>query len=402
MESKMKSVARLSAAKLVLYAGTGFAGILLARLLGPTDYGTVAIVMSIVGILGVISDMNLSSAAVKFGSEKGARKEDYVTTAFLLRGAIGLAGLIAFTLLAKPLAARYGFPPSFLTLVALGYFLQSPMALRALWSIEHRFNLMALVEGSTGIIYFAIMILLAYFYRLNGVFYAIVVISLFIGTSSLLKITPGKFDKTCLNRMLPYSFFAMLFSLFTYVSQNYDKIILGAYVAKEQLGYYALAYKAAYFLMFVPLAVQAVVFPSFSELASKKDYRGIRRLLKKTVTSSLAYALVGALALVGIFHFLVNFFLTKYAAAGPYLPFILLPFVLDASIGSTCNVMLSGMNRIREVAAIAFTQAILMVLIGNQLVKTNGVWGVVASLWIAYTISSALYLWRVRVATAID
>lgn len=396
MESKVKSVARLSAAKLVLYLGTGLAGILIARLLGPADYGVVAIVLSITGILGVISDLNLSSAAVKFGSEEGAKKEDYVTTAFLSRFVIGLLGLLFFILASNGLAARYGFPPLFLVLVAFGYFLQSPLALRSLWNIEHRFRLLSFVEGATGVFYFVVMLVFAYVFRLAGVFYAIILISAFIGVLSFLKYRPGSFDLKCMKKMLPFGFWGMPIVLFTYIAQNFDKWFLGLYIAKEQLGYYALAYKAAYFLMFVPLAVQVVVFPEFSNLFSNKNTQEIKRLFNKTVKLCLAYAVVGSIFIIVAFDIMVKYFLIKYAAALPFLPFMFVPFVLEAGIGAVSWAMLGSMNKNHEIAVINLIQATITLTIGGAFIKTNGVWGAIATLWLVYAVSSVLYLWRVR------
>lgn len=394
MESNVKSVARLSAAKLVLYAGTGFAGILLAGLLGPADYGVMTIVLSIAGVLGILLDMNLSSAAIKFGSEAGARKENYVTTAFVSRIVLGILGLLVFILIAKPVAARYGFPPFFLVLVAFGYFLQSPLALRSLWNIERRFGLLSLVEGATGIFYFVVMLTFAYFFRLAGVFYAIVIISVFMGASSFLKYRPGSFDLKCMKKMLPFGMWGTLAGIFVYIVQNFDKWFLGLYIAKEQLGYYALAYKAAYFMMFVPLAVGVVVFPEFSRLHSKGNAEETLRLLNKTVKSCLFYAIVISLAIMAAFHLLIGSFLTKYAAAEPLLPFILAPFVLEAGIGTACNAMLGGMNRMNEVAGITFIQATIALTIGRELVKASGIWGAIYTLWIVYIASTLLFLWR--------
>ncbi len=395
MESDVKSVARLSAAKLVLYAGTGFAGILLARLLGPADYGIVTIVLSIAGVLGVLLDMNLSSAAIKFGSEEGAKKEDYVTTAFVSRIVLGLLGLLVFMLIAKPLAARYDVPSAFLLFMAFGYFLQSPLALRSLWSIERRFRLLSLVEGATGILYFVIMLAFAYFFRLAGVFYAVVLISAFMGASSFLKYRPSKFDLECMKKMLPFGFWGMLVGLFTYVVQNFDKWFLGIYVAKEQLGYYALAYKAAYFLMLVPFAVQMVVYPEFSNLFSKKNTREIKRLFNKTVRLCLIYAVVGSIFIIVAFDILVKHFLTKYSAALPFLPFLLVPFILEAGIGAVSWAALGSVNRVNEIAGITFLQALIVLTAGRELIRSGGIWGAVTALWLAYGISSSFYLWRV-------
>lgn len=398
MESKTKSVARLSAAKLVLYLGTGLAGIMVARLLGPGDYGIMTIVLSIAGVLGVLLDMNLSSAAIKFGSEAGARKEDYVTTAFVSRIVLGLLGLLIFILMAKPLAARYGVPSAFLVLVAFGYFLQSPLALRSLWNIERRFRLLSLVEGATGIFYFVVMLAFAYFFRLAGVFYAMITISVFMGASSFIRAKLGKFDVGCLKKMLPFGLWATLAGICVYTIQNFDKWFLGLYVAKEQLGYYALAYKSAWFLMLVPFAVTTVIFPAFSELQSKKDYGEMRRLLKKTIKMCFAYALAGSLALTILFHFLVKLFLTKYATAEPLLPLLLFPFVLEAAINQACNNILASMNKMNEVAVISLVQALAIVAVGSALAKSWGVWGMIASLWGAYIVSAALYFWRAHVA----
>ena len=102
---------------LVLFVGTGarlglsfLTGVLIARNLGPADFGTSALLTALVGIAGVITDFGLTKAAVKSitANWPGARPKALTQAQvyFWLRcGTAGL-GIAAGTFLA-PIILRY-------------------------------------------------------------------------------------------------------------------------------------------------------------------------------------------------------------------------------------------------------------------------------------------------------
>ncbi len=80
--------------------------IILARLLTPTDYGLVAMVLAIVGVAEILRDFGLSSAAIQSATLSPAQR----TSLFWLNTAIGAALSLAVLLLAPALVALYDEP----------------------------------------------------------------------------------------------------------------------------------------------------------------------------------------------------------------------------------------------------------------------------------------------------
>ena len=80
--------------------------VVLARLLGPSDYGLVAMVTVIIGVGEVFRDFGLSSAAIQAKILTPAQKDNL----FWINGGIGLLLTLLVCALASPIADFYGDP----------------------------------------------------------------------------------------------------------------------------------------------------------------------------------------------------------------------------------------------------------------------------------------------------
>ncbi|WP_231961001.1 lipopolysaccharide biosynthesis protein [Pedococcus dokdonensis] len=96
-----------SGADLALRQGIQFVVLLLlARILTPADFGTVALLAIYVSLAGVVADLGLTTAIVQ--SRELSRAD--ISTAFLASTGVGLGLTVAGALLAVPLAGAFGKP----------------------------------------------------------------------------------------------------------------------------------------------------------------------------------------------------------------------------------------------------------------------------------------------------
>lgn len=99
--------------------------VILARLLGPTDYGLIAMVVAIVGVGEVLRDFGLSSAVMRAESLSVTQRNNL----FWINTLIGAVLTIAIILLSNPIADLYGQPELVGICIAISFtFLLNGMA----------------------------------------------------------------------------------------------------------------------------------------------------------------------------------------------------------------------------------------------------------------------------------
>lgn len=90
---------------------TAVLGIVLARVMGPTVYGTFALALSLAALLAIPADLGLTQAAARFVSERRSnygQARHVIGRALRIKIAISLAVAILLFWLAGPIAAAYG------------------------------------------------------------------------------------------------------------------------------------------------------------------------------------------------------------------------------------------------------------------------------------------------------
>lgn len=393
---KVRNSIIFSVSRVIQLIFTSLSSIVSARLLGPQDYGFATLVFSWSNWLGPLSDLGLTEASVKFGSEKGTEPKDYVTTAVLSHIILSVLSFLFFSLLAEPIAKKYNMPmQKYLILAAFPYIILA-CTFGAMWTIKRKFEKLAKVMVIDGIQSFLITAVFVYFYGFDGFFYAAILTTLVVILMYWTDVEIGKFRLDYLKKMLPYGMLIAIAGVLSTILQNYDKVLLGYYSGSEQLAYYSLAYRAAFFILFVPQAVQFVMLPELSELFSRNQTGELKRLFRKMLKFCFLFAVVASAGIFFLFSVLVKYFLPKYLQALDYLPWLLAPFIFEASVGSTATVFLATSNRVQDILVLNIIQVALAVSIGKWLIKFYGVYGAIFSLWLIYGISTGFYLLRTR------
>ena len=247
----------------------------LARLLGPNDFGLVGMVTAFTGVLNLFRDFGLSSAAV----QRKTVTDDQISTLFWINLAIGtLLGLSAAAM-APALAAFYHEP----RLVRVTAFLAAGFLFNAA-GVQHsvllqrqmRFTALAVIGVVSLIVGTAIAIGGA---RAGYGYWALV----FMTVSSPLIETIGFWlatgwvpgwprRRTGMRSMMRFGGTLTLNGLVAYVAYNAEKVLIGRFWGADAIGIYGRAYQ----LVSVPTnnlnsAVGEVAFSALSRLQDNPD-----------------------------------------------------------------------------------------------------------------------------------
>lgn len=241
-----------AAAKYSEYALSLVVAAILARLLSPEQFGTVAVVTVLLAFFKLVGDAGLGPAVIQrrdFGPEEHG-------SVFTLSAFISVAVSALFALVA-PLVARVYSDVAYYRLVpamALALlFTVGSVVPQAMLRKQKRFGALGAVMITSHVVGGATGILGA----LHGWgAMALVVKSivsaglLFLSTLILSGVSPKVRLQFDLYRSIArYSGFQFLFSFINYFSRNLDKLLIGGYLGQASLGFYEKSYR----LMMLPL-----------------------------------------------------------------------------------------------------------------------------------------------------
>jgi len=258
------------------------AGIVLARLLLPEDFGVAATLYALSGFAILFVDLGLGPALV----QKARLTERDKSTAFWVNAISGVL-LTVLLGLCGPLLARLFDEPELWTLtwiVALNFSLSLGVVHSAMLEREFRFGVVAGIDVST--ILFGTSITVALAYSGAGV------LSLVLGPLAQTIFStvsywifhpwfPKHFiSRASLKQLGHFSAGLMGFNIVNYWSRNADTLLLAHYAGARDLGYYNRAYN----LMLLPVSqvtytVGRVMFPALAAVREDPDRlrRGYRR-----------------------------------------------------------------------------------------------------------------------------
>src|SRR5512140_2258881 len=274
---------------------------ILARLLGPKEFGLVAMVTVVTGIFDLFRDAGLSTATI----QRATITEDQVSTLFWIDGGVG--GLLAaITAASAPiLAAFYHEPRLFwITMALASGFIINAMGVQhgALLQRRLRFTAVAVVDVLRTAASVAVGIGMA----LSGFGYWSLVgmslVSPVFATASvwiLVPWVPGRPRRGIGARsMLKFGGTVTLDGLVTYVGYNAEKVLLGRFFGSDALGIYGRAYQ----LVNIPTqnlssSVSGVAFSALSRVqndpARFRSYflKGYSLILTMTLPITMAFVL---------------------------------------------------------------------------------------------------------------
>ncbi|MCP2264681.1 lipopolysaccharide biosynthesis protein [Promicromonospora thailandica] len=244
--------------------------IVLARLLGPTDYGYVAMIGAVVGAATILQDFGLSRAAVQAPSITRGQRDNL----FWLNLACGAAAAAVVVAGAPALAAFYGEP----VLVDITRWLAVPFLLgglaaqfRASLMRDLRFTSIVVIDVAASAVGLVVAVGVAV---LDGSYWALVAQQLVtagvlaVGSVVAARWLPGlPRRQESVRSFISYGLHQLGAQLLTYASMNADTVVVGARFGTVSAGIYDRAFR----MMMLPVRqlqypVTRVAMPVLSRL----------------------------------------------------------------------------------------------------------------------------------------
>lgn len=345
----LKQKARLavfwSSGDIIIKNGMNFGcGILLARLLSPVEFGTVALLSLFTGIAGAFVDAGFSSALI----QKKDTSTTEESTVFWFNLALGiLAGLILWLL--SPIIASFYHLPVLIPLVGL---MAINITLSALASVQNalllkRLDFRMLTQINAAAIISSSFIAIWLAWAGFGIWALVAqTLSMTLVTTALLwwfsKWRPvRKFSFTALRKLFGFGGYLFASTLLNNIFVNSYSVIIGRFYKIADLGHYQRATGLSDSVSsLLSTVVARVSYPLFSSIANDKERlrRGAQMSLRGTM-------LFNAPAMLGLFVAADNLVLTLYGvgwrSAVPYLQILAIAGLFMPLHSINLNLLLS-------------------------------------------------------------
>lgn len=242
----------------------------LARLLTPADFGLIAMVTAITGVVTMFKDAGLSMATV----QRETVTHEQVSTLFWINIALSIALVVILAALAPVIAWFYGEPRLiWVTLAFAGIFLLGGLSIQHEALLRRQMRFTALAAISTGSM--AVAIAAAISAAALGLGYWSLVIQVAVSAAAnvvLVWLSCGWRPKRAVRGsgvrpMLAFGGNLTAFTFINYFARNADNVLVGWWWGAGPLGFYSKAYQ----LLMLPITqingpMSSVALPALSRL----------------------------------------------------------------------------------------------------------------------------------------
>jgi O-antigen/teichoic acid export membrane protein len=218
----------------------------LARLLGPRDFGLVGMVTAFTGVLGLFRDFGLSTASV----QRAHVTEEQISTLFWINALVGVLLAVLVSALAPVIASFYHEPRLVWVAVVLATgFLFNAVGVQhsAILQRELRFTALAVISTVALVVSTVVAICLA---ELGYGYWALVAMTVTlplintIGCWITTEWIPGAPRRRVgIRSMMRFGGTITLNGLVVYVAYNLEKVLLGRFWGADAIGIYGRAYQ---------------------------------------------------------------------------------------------------------------------------------------------------------------
>lgn len=253
-----------------------FVGIIIARYLGPEEFGLMSYVISIVTVFSVISSFGLDNIEIRELSKKNINKEDILGTSFILRVILGIITILVVVIYL--IVSNEDAEIIVLVLIYSITILLLPFNIIKNYYISIAKNeFIAKSEIVRHIVSAIIKIIMLMFHAplfafiISGV---VDVVFVCIGYIYLYNNQIGSFKKWKYNvllakKLLYESLPLFLSAIAVVVYQQIDQIIIGNILTKTEVGYYSTAVKITDLFFFLPVILVQTITPFLVRLKER-------------------------------------------------------------------------------------------------------------------------------------
>lgn len=247
----------------------------LARLISPSDFGLMAIILIVINFAGIIADFGISAAVI----QKQDISNKQLSSLFYLNIVIGIILTVLLFFSAFFIAGFFGKTEliHLLQVISFSFILISPGQIFRTYLQKHlEFKTIFKVDTASLIIYGIFSIWFAFHgMGIWSLVYGFIIRQAFnsflLSIYSSLRLT-YYFNFESIKNLLKFSSFVFADRIFNYFFRNLDNIIVGKFLGVEALGFYSLAYNLMLFpVSNIAQALMPVIFPAFSLVQSNNE-----------------------------------------------------------------------------------------------------------------------------------
>jgi PST family polysaccharide transporter len=361
----------------------------LARLLGPKDFGLVGMVTAFTGVLELFRDFGLSAAAI----QRAEVTEEQMSALFWINLMVG-ALLGCVSIVAAPFIAGFYHEPrlSAVTMALAAGFLFNAAGVQhgALLQREMRFTAMAVINT----VALAVGTVIGIGGALAGFGYwalvAMTIATPLIATVGFWLATtwvPGMPRRGIgIRSMLHFGGTVTLNGLVVYVATNFEKVLLGRYWGVDAIGLYGRAYQ----LINIPTAnlntaAGEVAFAALSRL--QDDPRRLRSYFLKGYSLVLAFTLPLTIACALFADDVIRVFLGPKWSGAAILFRLLAPTIVVFAVANPLSWLLYSMGLIKRLLKMSLVITPIMIvayIVGLPYGPTGvaSAYSIVMTLWV--------------------
>ncbi|MFN8178431.1 MAG: oligosaccharide flippase family protein [bacterium] len=374
----------------IVGSGIGFVvQLLLQKSLGPAEYGVLAIAVSVGTFAGVLTDIGVSHAMIRFGSKwladapgtpKGMAR---CSAALFIRLRLALVvSVVGYLSAGWILATFYPHTEGLGTPLRLVFLTLVASTLYGYWMFFiqtfQRFGLRSLVTVGTAVLRLAAYCTIAALGLVSAssmivldasVTFVSFLVAMQFSPKGILR-PPREELQSAYKEMLPYLRYTGILIVADTVFNELDVLMLGMLSDEATTGLYRAAWTYAMVLSFLSMSVSNVLFPkitSFSDIDAMKAF--VKKALK--LTSLLALATLPSLPFV---HWWVPWYEPRYTPAVSIFYIMYVGTAFDLVIGPL-GYTLYSLDRPDVLAKIAIGKVVLHALANWILIPRYGAHG---------------------------
>jgi stage V sporulation protein B len=378
---------------------------LLARWLGASGLGLYSLAITILGMGLLLANFGVSQSLLKYVAEDTANRDR--TARIVMSGfsmSIVLGAVIGVLLYAfrGPIADFFDMPEmaDFLPILALAFPFSSLFtSTTGLFNGLRQMKTYALlITGQSGLRIILVLTLVGIGAGVKG---AVTGIVLSAAAISLLGLFASRYfirsslEGWAQNTRRLLSFGGRMFAAdaTNVIANRIDIIVIGYYMAADDVGYYSAAALVATFFPLVPGAIQRITFPAASQLWAQKDYQTLGRMIDKSMKYS-ACVIVPLGLVVGFFakDILTTVFGTDFDVAATPLCVLLVARVLRGGTAVPIGNVIPAIGRPDLNFKIELIGAGMNVGLNILLIPRYGILGAAIATTVSLVIGAAIFL----------
>lgn len=386
-------------ARLVVFVFAAITGLLIARLLGPTDRGVFAVLTTAVLILHAIGLLGIESANLYY-TARGSSISGLVTNSLAVSMVISilLAGAFLFLL---QVTEEGLFPGATLfaasvAVIGLPLSLLHSYLMSILWG-QSRVVPVNVLSVAAAVIQLAAIAAVYVLFDVGVVeLLAIMQVVAALGVAAILYLlwqTPGagitlSIDLGLMRRMVRFSRAAYGANLFAMIATRVDILFVSAMVGGAAVGHYAVAVALSQMMLLIPQSVQRVLFVRFSGSSPDETNRLLPMALRIVLFLMISLALAAALVASPVVRLALG---PEYAPTAT-LYILLLPGMIATSMSSIMSSYFTGRGRPDVPMRVSFVILVAVIGLDLVLIPMMGATGAALALSGAYIIGASFQL----------